>query len=252
MIKTLEQHFHLAYQPIVDNQGHIRKLEALMRVREGYPFSRNPQDIVDIAESNNTIEDVDNLVLQQFVLDYTELGQVAGGAIFSINASPITLATSNRYLNALVAMPHEILSRIEIEVLESKIPIGLEHQLRVNMRSLAASGIPLSLDDFGDGFACMRKLTFDGFTNIKLDGSLGQVHLCDHAYQIVRSVVDLAHNLGKTVTAEKVESQMQFDALAEIGCDFFQGWYFSKAIAKPDLAAYLKTLSQSDRRHYVA
>lgn len=243
MIDTIQKHFYLAYQPIIERSGHVRKFEVLIRFDEQFPLGNNPQEIIDTAETDPaTIAAIDNIVLSQLVHDlshWMNRGYGIEGLKFALNASPITLAISDQYIAHLMALPIMLSSRLEIEVLESKIPPELEQLLRSNMQMLSNHGFPLSLDDFGVGFACMRKLTFNGFTNIKLDGSLTPVHQCKQTYQIVQSVVELAHNLNKTVTAEKVETQDQFEALSSLGCDFFQGWYFSKAIACEDLSAYL-------------
>lgn len=243
MIDIVQKHFYLAYQPIINRDSQVVKFEVLIRFDAQFPFSRNPQDIIEKAEEDPlTIASIDHAVLNQLVHDLTHWmaqGYGMGRLSFALNASPITLAISDQYIAHLTALPLTVKSRLEIEVLESKIPPELEHLLRANMQKLAKQGFQISLDDFGVGYACVRKLTFDGFTNIKLDGCLTPVEQCDQTYQIVRSVVELAHNLNKTVTAEKVETQLQFDTLIELGCDYFQGWYFSKAIACADLSAYL-------------
>lgn len=245
MIEIIQRHFHLAYQPIIDRNGVIKKFEVLIRFDEHFPFDRNPQLIIEAAEKDPAIiAAIDHMVLRQLVHDLSQWmnrGYGIEGLRFALNASPITLAVSEQYISYLLALPFMLSSRLEIEILESRIPSELEEQLRDNMERLSQRGFPLSLDDFGVGFACMWKLTFNGFTNVKLDGSLTPVHQCQQTYQIVQSVVELAHNLGKTVTAEKVETQAQYDALASLGCDFFQGWYFSKAIACQDLSAFLSS-----------
>lgn len=248
MINTIQRHFYLAYQPIIDRNGAVKKFEVLIRFDEAFPFDRNPQLIIESAEKDPTvIAAIDNMVLRQLVHDLHDLshwmnqGYGVEGLRFALNASPITLATSEQYVAHLLALPLMLSSRLEVEILESKIPTNLEDLLRHNMAKLSERGFPLSLDDFGVGFACMRKLTFNGFTNIKLDGSLTPVNLCQQSHQIVQSVVELAHNLGKTVTAEKVETQAQYDALTLLGCDFFQGWHFSKAIAFQDLSVFLSS-----------
>lgn len=97
------------------------------------------------------------------------------------------------------------------------------------LRDLDALGIELSIDDFGTGFsslAYLKKLPVD---ELKIDRGFVKQMLDDAGdFTIVRSTIELAHNLGLRVVAEGVEDAAVFDALAGIGCDVVQGYFLSK------------------------
>lgn len=233
MIACIEKYFYLVYQPICDSNRNIKKLEVLIRFSSGFPFDPNPQKVIETSEEDKTsIAAIDNLVLSQVVKDITKLLDqgIKPRVSFAINVSPITVATSAQYLDTLNNIPERISRFIEIEILESKTPGYLLKKLEENIVSLSKKGFPISLDDFGVGHACLQKLTLPGVTNLKIDGALTKVHQCQQSAAIVRSVISMAHSFSKTVTAEKIETQEQFDAIKVLGCDFFQGWHLSMPV----------------------
>ena len=98
----------------------------------------------------------------------------------------------------------------------------------------------LSIDDFGTGYSSLVELFRMPFNELKIDKSLVmEVHMNEEAKLIVRSIVDLAHNLGLRVCAEGTETIEAMDFVQAIGCELTQGYYVSKPLPPDDLAALI-------------
>jgi EAL domain-containing protein (putative c-di-GMP-specific phosphodiesterase class I) len=109
------------------------------------------------------------------------------------------------------------------------------------LRRLQALGVRLSADDFGTGYASLGHLKRLALDEIKIDRSFvtDMVANRDDA-TIVHSTIDLAHSLGIRVVAEGVENPETWEQLAQLGCDFVQGFYVSRPIPGSDLGPWLR------------
>lgn len=235
MISEIEKSFYLVYQPIVDRNKQVVKFEVLSR----WDFEQvkmTPQELIEWAE--NDIEGIirlDALVFNRFANDFSSL-EIKDEIKFCLNVSPVTLGTDPDFMFKIDSVIKKATTNlIEVEVLESKVKPELEFPVQAALGMISQKGIGISLDDFGNGHACVKKLTHD-YTNIKIDGALiSRVHLCSRTKQIVATVIKLAHTLGKTVTAEKIENHEQYLELLTIDCDFFQGFFFGRPVKAEDL-----------------
>lgn len=96
---------------------------------------------------------------------------------------------------------------------------------------LRLAGVGLSIDDFGTGYSSLAKLQKMPFDEIKIDRSfVSDAHVNDDSRVIVRTIIDLAHNLGMKAVAEGVETQDVWDRLHDWGCDIVQGYYVSRPL----------------------
>lgn len=115
-----------------------------------------------------------------------------------------------------------------LEVTESAIMTDLKLSARV-LESLRENGARVSIDDFGCGYSSFEYLKKFPATELKMDKSfVFDITRSRRAAQLVRSMIDLAHNLDIVATAEGVEDQETADLLSEMGCDFAQGYFFSR------------------------
>ncbi|MPS27710.1 EAL domain-containing protein [Pigmentiphaga sp.] len=120
--------------------------------------------------------------------------------------------------------------RFCVEVTESMF-LGL-NQKRVEhgLHRLHDAGVEIALDDFGTGHASLTHLRQLPIDRLKIDRSfVANLVASAEDQAIVRGIIDIAHSLGKTVTAEGVETREQVRLLSHMGCDLLQGWYFGKA-----------------------
>src|SRR5437870_11079714 len=124
---------------------------------------------------------------------------------------------------------------LKIEITESSIMADPAHALAI-MSMIQSMGVRLSIDDFGTGYSSLTHLRQLPIDEIKVDKSfVTGMTTSDADAAIVRTVIDLAHNLGKQVCAEGVEDEATMTMLRDIGCDLAQGYFISKPLNAPDL-----------------
>ena len=119
------------------------------------------------------------------------------------------------------------------------------------LNQLDQMGVTLAIDDFGTGYSSLAYLSKLPVDEIKIDKSFVLDMMNDkHAAVIVRSTIDLGHNLGLRVVAEGVETQQVWDTLTQWGCDTAQGFYMSKPLPADQLMQWLKDSAWAqDKQH---
>ena len=237
------QQLTLHYQPKVSfKTGRVVSAEALVRWLRPEHGLVAPDEFIPLAEHTGLIRP-----LTQWVL-YEALRECAAWRKAGIE---ITLAVNLSARNLLEAQFTELLAShlaawsvppeyLELEITESAIMSDPMRALDALTR-LDAMGVRLSIDDFGTGYsslAYLKKLPVD---TLKIDKSfvMNMAQDGDDAL-IVRSTIDLAHNLGLRVVAEGVENQQTWDMLDELGCDIAQGYFLSRPLAAADFMEWLE------------
>ena len=224
-------HLELYLQPKIDfNTGQVCGAEALVRwnhVERGMIY---PDEFIPLAEQIGLIKP-----LTQWVID---------AAMRLINTwensgfvMPIAVNISARNLHEddLVERIRQLKMKwdigaelFEIEVTESSVMDDAERALQV-LQLFQEQNILLSIDDFGTGYSSLSYLQRLPVQSIKIDKSFVQNMLSSQqSLMIVRSTIDLAHDLGKKVVAEGVESREHWDQLLNLGCDIAQGYFIAK------------------------
>jgi EAL domain-containing protein (putative c-di-GMP-specific phosphodiesterase class I) len=113
------------------------------------------------------------------------------------------------------------------------------------LRNLNSKGVELSLDDFGTGYSSLTYLHQIPVKEVKIDKSFVEKLDDKNKLLIVKSIVDLGHNLGLRVVAEGVESKNQVDALKNLGCERLQGYYFSEPKPKKEIDLWLRNYHET-------
>ena len=130
---------------------------------------------------------------------------------------------------------------IEIEITESLF-IGKIEKARQLFNEFSEIGVSIALDDFGTGYSSLSYLTFLPAQKVKIDKSLVDNYLVDGKETFIENIVHLVHDLGMKLTVEGVEQKWQYDKLSKMGCDFVQGYFFSKPMLPnlvPDFSVVL-------------
>jgi EAL domain-containing protein (putative c-di-GMP-specific phosphodiesterase class I) len=149
---------------------------------------------------------------------------------------PDLIARISNILEEAGMNPHSL----EIEITESAMIQDLEGAI-ATMKSLRDSGVRLAIDDFGTGYSSLSYLRRLAVDRVKIDQSfISALESDPGTATIVRSVVELAHALGMTATAEGIETNGQLAFLRSIGCDFGQGFLLSAAVPARELGAIFR------------
>jgi diguanylate cyclase (GGDEF)-like protein/PAS domain S-box-containing protein len=129
---------------------------------------------------------------------------------------------------------------LELEITESMVMDDAEFSLQV-LRGLRDQGIPLYIDDFGTGYSSLSYLQKLPVEYIKIDQSfVRDMSIDKDSALIVRSTIDLAHDLGRKVVAEGVETQEQWNQLAALGCDIAQGYFIARPMPAEDFPSWVE------------
>lgn len=232
----------LHYQPQHDAQGRVVGVESLLRWRHATYGPVPASAIVNLAEECGLIEDIDRWVVQQACAD-ARRWRDAGyrGFKVSINMSPLQLDVPNwAQMLARVMHTHGVsCDDLDIEITEGQV-MSVSEQSDKTLQEIQAMSIALSMDDFGMGCTSLLYMHRFRLYSIKLDGNLTRNVLNSTVDQdIIRCITQLGRSQGAHVVAEYVETAPQQALLKELGCDIFQGWHYSPALAPQDLPAYL-------------
>jgi diguanylate cyclase (GGDEF)-like protein/PAS domain S-box-containing protein len=229
--------FRLVYQPLVRlADGRMRGAEALVRWHHPDQGVVGPGRFIELAEHSGAIVPLGRWVLraacEQAAGWWRELGDEA--PFVSVNVSPVQL-TEPAWVHEVTrvladtGLPAHLL---QLEITEQAV-LGDEPVVLDALSELREAGVRIALDDFGTGYsslAWLRRLPVQG---LKIDGSfidgLRNPSADPNDSSIVRALVELAHALGLEVTAEWVETAVQAQRLAELGCDVGQGRWFGDA-----------------------
>tara|TARA_R110001583_G_C5671699_1_gene411434 strand:- start:32316 stop:35015 length:2700 start_codon:yes stop_codon:yes gene_type:complete len=238
-----EDQFVLYYQPQVDSQtGHLLGVECLVRWQHPKKGLIAPGYFIPLAEESGQIVSLGNLILekacQQIKIWSTQYEQKF---TVSVNISPrqFALEHSHKTLRNIIEQSQIDKSRIILEITEDVLMT--EHSDLLEMLSeIRASGIELSLDDFGTGFSSLSYLQQYPLSELKIDQSfVRSLGVKPESHTIVQAIIAMAKGLNLKVVAEGVETQQHIDILSLLGCDIFQGYYFSKPVPVEELDLYI-------------
>lgn len=220
----------LVYQPKIElASGALCGVEALMRWRHPEHGYVGPDSFIAAAERLGAID-----MLTDWAFE-TALGQLvswrAAGLVTgcAVNVSPLNLDRSDLpdFVEALAAQHGVPADDLTIELTETAAQKTV--RLMEAVTRFRLKGMHISLDDFGIGYSSLAQLQRLPFDELKIDKSfLADADRARDSRIIIKSIIDLAHNLGLQVTAEGVETAAAMDLLVALGCDKAQGYYIAK------------------------
>jgi diguanylate cyclase (GGDEF)-like protein len=232
----------LHYQPKASTADRrVDALEALVRWQHPTLGLLPPDRFVPLAEQSDLIDRLTEWVVHQALVDLCDLQVISGLMSVSVNVSARNLGRPG--LSDLVereladsGFPAELLV---VEMTETALLADPEGAKRV-LGELSTLGVRISLDDFGSGQTSLGYVATLPIDELKID----RVFITDLHHDrvdaaIVRSIVDLGHNLGLKVVAEGVESDACWQATAATGCDLVQGFHLARPMPLPDVARWL-------------
>lgn len=229
--------FELHYQPFVDlKSGDISGLEALLRWHHPQRGLVSPAEFIPLAEETGLIVPIGEWVLRTAC---AEAAKWPADLKIAVNLSPAQFRSKELVPVVFGALAASGIGsqRLELEVTETAIMHDSEAVFAA-LGQLHKLGVRIALDDFGTGYSSLSFLQKFPFDKIKIDRSFVNELLSakEDSRLIARAVVKFAVSLGKTTTAEGVETKEQLDILREEACTEMQGYYFSRPKCSAEIA----------------
>jgi len=236
--------FQVVYQPIVElSTGSIHKAEALIRWHHPTRGLISPSDFIGVAEETGLIIDIGEWIFQQ-AAQQAKLWRASLSPEFqiSVNTSPVQYHnTDNKlnlwlsYLNSLELPGNAIVAEITEGVL-----MDIHGEILDKLRAFREDDIQISLDDFGTGYSSLSYLRKFEIDYLKIDQSfVRNMKSNSKDIALCEAIIAMAHKLGIKVIAEGIETQEHKELLFNAGCDFGQGYLFSKPLPAADFQALL-------------
>ena len=237
-----KQQFALHYQAKVDAQTtHIKGAEALIRWQGDDGRLISPGVFIPVAEQTGLIIKIGQWVIEEGFRQAKRFSEQKQDIQLAINISPRQFQHRHFLQQLKIALEQTQAdpSKIELEITESLIMENADHSIAI-MKKLKDMGFALAIDDFGTGYSSLSYLKQFPIDTLKVDQAFVK-HL-EHDEDdkgIVSAIVNLAQHLHLKTIAEGVETPGQWHFLQELGCDYIQGYLFSK----PDVVARLLSKS---------
>jgi EAL domain-containing protein (putative c-di-GMP-specific phosphodiesterase class I) len=227
------QEFELHYQPKIDlASGEIRGAEALLRWHHPQQGLVLPKRFIPVAEQLGMIAPITDWVLDTALMQSKRWSEGGTPMPISVNVSARSFQSPglvNRISQALKKAGLDG-SSLEIEITEGTLMADLDEGARI-LDSLSKLGVSIAIDDFGTGNSSLSYLKRLPIDTLKIDQSfLEDMASNPRDMAVVRSIIELGHNLDCKVIAEGVEDESIRQKLQELGCDLVQGFYISKPL----------------------
>ncbi len=232
------------YQPKISfKTGCISGIETLVRWHHAQHGFIPPNKFIPIAERTGLIKPLTIWVISAALDQYDKWRkkrmQIKAGMSVNLSARNLLDSRFPEDVASLLGSRNISPSALELEITESAIMADPELAMKI-LRDLDHIGVRLSLDDFGTGYSSLSYLKQLPVDEIKIDKSFViNMAIDENDATIVRSTIDLAHNLGLKVIAEGVESQETWEMLKRLGCDNAQGYYICSPLPADEFMRWL-------------
>ncbi len=237
----INNRLHMVYQPKVSlTDGTLRRVEALVRWDDPAHGMVPPSRFVPLAERHGLIDELTHWGLRTALRQWLSWRDQGLDTCIAFNISALSLDQLDfpdlveRMCRAL-GVPTE---RLVLELTEGATQPLIK--LMDTLTRFRIKGLGLAIDDFGTGYSTLMQLRLLPFTELKID----RFFITDAATSadsalIVKSMIDLAHGLGLTCTAEGVETEAQLTMLRGLGCDVAQGYFLARPLEPTTLPAWI-------------
>lgn len=232
------------YQPQFNlDDGMICGAEALMRWKHGSLGNVSPTEFIQLAEDSGLIVDMGKWVIEQTCQDLRsilKMGLHPGS--MSVNVSARQLRDTNFAGDVLESLHRNDIhpGYLQLEITETTVAQNRDTAITI-LNSLREAGVQVAIDDFGTGYSSLSYLQELPFDRIKIDKSfIDLIGSAGNSEQICRTIIKMAHELGKEAIAEGVETQEQADFLRENKCDSVQGFFYSYPLTREEFVTFVE------------
>ena len=239
-----KQQFVVHYQPIVDlSNGEIHKAEALVRWHHPKKGLIPPNEFILLAEETGLISNIGDWVFRESAREVKCLRERYHPHFqISVNKSPIQFRDSGHTLVAWFDYLKELQlpgESIAIEITEGLL-LNAVTDVTDKLRLFRESGVQIAIDDFGTGYSSLSYLKRFDIDYLKIDQSfVRDIEFDPNDLALTRAIILMAHALNLKVIAEGVETATQLALLKKEGCDYAQGYFFSKPLPAESFEALL-------------
>ena len=234
-----EKQFNLVYQPIIalaDRQ--VYGFEALLRWQHPQLGELKPESFLGIAEDSGMSNSIGHWVLQtacqQASAWYQQPKMMPPKISINLSARQFLQPNLVQDIQTLLATYQHQNLQLILEITESIAMQNIGESIRV-MHNLRELGVLISLDDFGTGYSSLAYLKKFPLSILKIDQSFVHDLGVEKDNGLVKSIIDIGRNLDLLILAEGLENPQQLELLMEYGCQYAQGYFFSKPLAASDL-----------------
>ena len=236
--------FTIAYQPIINlKRNEVKGVEALLRWNNSK--NMNPGEFIKIAEDAGIISEITRWVIKNAIDQLKKWQEEGIKTKISINISSKDLKDDSiiEYTADYIKVSQIEPTLLEFELTE-RVIVENENKVEYLLNRIKNIGIKISLDDFGTGYNSLVHLVKLPIDYLKIDkffmDNIKDIH---HRF-LIKGIINLAHNLGKEVIAEGVETEGQLKLLNNMSCDSIQGYYFSKPLPPDELKEFILNFKQ--------
>jgi len=242
--------FFLEYQPVVNAQTQqVVGAEALVRWNHPDHGRLGPDKFISIAEDTGVIKQLGEWVLNEAL---SQLSHWHKNSYTNMYVA-VNVSSAQRLLGLTADVVQKSLDKnklngkyLTLEITESLLMDHTEESLTW-LKSLKKTGLNLSIDDFGTGFSSLSYLHRFPMDTLKIDKSfIDDALKVTKTAKLVESIILLAHNFGLSVVAEGVEEEKQQIFLHQMGCNYIQGYYYSKPISGQDFLNFIQSKRESE------
>lgn len=234
--------FYLVYQPKFDLiKNEISGVEALIRWKHKTYGEIPPLDYIPYLEKTNFINELTFWVLNTVILDMKDWSKKNINLKVSINICPRNILDEEfvKRMNLIIKINMPFTRNFQFELTETDLMININSAQKV-LENFKKDKIEVHIDDFGTGYSSLAYLKELPIDCLKIDKSfVKDLNTSEINIEIIKTMVLMAHNLGKKVIIEGVESKEVLNLLKKMNCDEIQGYYFSKPLRKSELEKFI-------------
>jgi diguanylate cyclase (GGDEF)-like protein/PAS domain S-box-containing protein len=239
----LNNEFEIYYQPVVDlKTGNVTKAEALIRWQHSTMGMVSPAEFIPLAEETGLIHEIGSWVLIESLAQALKWRtQFHPDFQISVNLSPTQFKNTTYFDRwfTLLASAANTNNCLCVEITEGVLLDASQKTAKQLMRFREA-GIEVAIDDFGTGYSSLAYIKRIDVDYLKIDRTfITNIAAESTDFPLVEAIIMMAHKLGLKVIAEGVETEAQLELLNSMGCDFIQGYFYSKPLPLPVFETWL-------------